>query len=150
VLTKILDLLKPRQNELSKEDESKELLISSIALLLEVAKSDNSISQEELEQIALLASKQFEISNEEQDELVGIAKNVVRDSTSLYQYTTIINDNYSQEKKQQLIYSMWCVAFADGRIDRYEEHLIRKIADLIYVPHVKFIESKHDAQRACQ
>jgi len=40
---------------------------------------------------------------------------------------------------------MWQVAFADDNLDRYEEHLIRKVAELTYVSHQDFIRLKHSS-----
>ena len=66
----------------------------------------------------------------------------VDESTSLYEFTRVINDHYTPQQKQQLIYAMWTVAYADGDIDKYEEHLIRQVAELTYVAHEDYIRAK--------
>jgi len=70
------------------------------------------------------------------------AGNTIATSTSLYPLTRYINDNYNNIEKYQLVLALWDVALEDGRIDKYEDHLIRKIADLIYLPHSEFIRAK--------
>jgi uncharacterized tellurite resistance protein B-like protein len=135
--------------DVSKQDNQSSNLhsidLASLALLIEVAKSDNDISSVELEEIVNLAIKTFGISQVEQETLITQAKEVASNSTSLYEYTSVVNEHYSEQQKYQLILAMWRVAYADTQIDRYEEHLIRKIADLIYVPHVHFMKAKHTA-----
>ncbi|WP_250657918.1 TerB family tellurite resistance protein [Alkalimarinus coralli] len=129
------------------EENEKQIELACIALLIELAKVDQSIDESELRIIRELANKQFEIDNGKIDEIIALAREESEQSTSLYQFTDLVNTNYSDEMKYQLILSMWKVAFADGELDKYEEHLIRKISDLIYVPHVKFMEAKFDAQK---
>jgi len=140
--------------EVTKQDKpdsnSHDILLASLALLVEVAKSDHDIEHIEQQEIIAHAVKTFGIAQEDQDALITQAEEVVNSSTSLYEYTSVINEKYSESQKYQLIYAMWRVAFSDGRIDRYEEHLIRKVADLIYIPHVKFIQAKHQASELKQ
>ena len=68
------------------------------------------------------------------------------ESTSLYEFTRVINDNYTPQQKLQLISAMWVVAYADGNLDKYEEHLIRRVAELTYVAHEDYIRAKLRAQ----
>ena len=77
-----------------------------------------------------------------------MAESEVEESVSLHQFTRLVNDNYNPEQKLALIESMWKVAFADGELDKYEDYLIRKVADLIYVSHSEFIRCKLKAQSA--
>lgn len=125
--------------------DAQETLIASIALLVEVAKSDHDVDQQEIQQIIGLAGSQFGVDKAQQEQLLKLAKDLSKQATSLYEYTSLVNEQYNEDEKYALILAMWHVAFADGRIDRYEEHLIRRVADLIYVPHLKFIEAKHQA-----
>ena len=74
--------------------------------------------------------------------LMEQASDKADEATSLYEFTRLINDHFLEEEKQQLIHNMWVVAWADGDIDKYEEHLIRRVAELIYVSHQDFIRSK--------
>ena len=64
------------------------------------------------------------------------------EATSLYEFTRVINDHYTPAQKLALIDLMWKVAYADSNLDKYEEHLIRRVAELTYVPHQDYIRSK--------
>ena len=68
------------------------------------------------------------------------------EAISLYEFTRVINDHYSAEQKLRLIDAMWSVAYADNDLDKYEEHLIRQVAELTYVPHSDYIQSKLSAR----
>ena len=77
--------------------------------------------------------------------MIEQASDRVDESTSLYEFTRVINDHYSAEQKLQLVSCMWQVAYADGNLDKYEEHLIRRVAELTYVPHQDYIRVKLEA-----
>jgi len=130
----------------SEESRQHRLHVAAAALLIETARAD--FTQDGVEQVALeqLLSGALQLSREEVHALVEQATNRVDESTSLYEFTRVINDHYSARHKLQLISAMWTVAFADGKLDKYEEALIRQVAELTYVPHQDYIRSKLDAQ----
>lgn len=123
------------------------LHLAAAALLIETARAD--FSQDETEQLALekLLVQSLKLEKLEVRELLAVASNRVDEATSLYEFTRVINDHYSAKQKIQLIDAMWCVAYADGNLDKYEEHLIRQVAELTYVPHQDYIRSKLEAEK---
>ena len=133
----------PKETETRSPDE--EIRVASLALLIEVSKSDHQVDDSEQDKIISIAASLFGLDSSSQNSLLELAKQAADNSTSLYEYTSLINEHYSEKEKYTLILSMWQVAMADESIDRYEEHLIRRVADLIYVPHVQFIEAKINA-----
>lgn len=143
MIKKLLDLIIPSQNDSKEIDNKKHIHVCCLALLIEVAKSDAEFSEVELKKIRSMAYEQFSLPISE--DAFDLAKNVSEDSTSVFEFTSVINEHYSSDEKFHLILAMWRVAYADGEIDKYEEHLIRKVSDLIYLPHVKFMETKHIA-----
>lgn len=116
--------------------------VACLALLIELGKADQSLDSEELEKIMLYGKNSLALSDETLSLLLEQAKLQAKDATSLYEFTSVVNETFDQDGKFELIKNMWLVAFADGRIDRYEEHVIRRVADLIYVDHARFIEAK--------
>ena len=118
---------------------------AAAALLVEVARADFEQDEFEEQTMAALLATTLQIAPENVALLIENAGDAVESSTSLYEFTREINDHFSYAQKCDLIESMWLVAFADGRIDKYEEHLIRRVADLIYVSHEDFIRRKHQA-----
>ncbi len=136
-----------------KSEESKKPLIDDktsikacVALLLETSMADEVLEESELSTLKETLIKDFNISEEEITELIEISKQNVDDSTSLYEFTRDINDNFDSSERIKLIESMWKIAYADGNIDKYEEHIIRKVSSLIYVAHSDFIQAKLNAK----
>ena len=117
-----------------------------IALLLETSMADDILDESELIALKNTLLSDFQINENEIDELINLAKENVEDSTSLYEFTRDINDNFDSAERVKLIESMWKIAYADGNIDKYEEHIIRKVANLIYVAHSDFIKAKLSAK----
>lgn len=75
--------------------------------------------------------------------LLELARREQKQATSLYQFTRLVNDQCTYEDKFELIRAMWNVARADGHIDKYEDYMIRKVSELIYLSHSDFIRAKH-------
>ena len=121
------------------------LKLTTAALLIEVSRADFDMGAAEKARIIDTLRSTFGLSAVELDSLVKLAEEEVQQSTSLYQFTRLVNDFYDYDQKLSLISAMWQVAFADNNLDRYEEHLIRKVADLTYVTHQDFIRLKHSA-----
>ena len=117
-----------------------------IALLLETSMADEVLDESELMALKNTLQKDFQINEDEIDELINLAKENVEDSNSLYEFTRDINDNLDAAERVKLIESMWKIAYADGNIDKYEEHIIRKVSNLIYVAHSDFIKAKLSAK----
>jgi uncharacterized tellurite resistance protein B-like protein len=72
-----------------------------------------------------------------------LAEQQRKQATDYFQFTSLINKEYSLEQKVRLIESLWKIAFIDGVLDMNEEYLVRKIADLLHVPHTAFIMAKN-------
>jgi len=136
------------QTEVSKDLtlDDKTSTKACIALLLETSMADEVLDESELMALKSTLHKDFQINEDEIDELIYLAKENVKDSTSLYEFTRDINDNFDAAERVKLIESMWKIAYADGNIDKYEEHIIRKVSNLIYVAHSDFIKAKLSAK----
>ncbi|VAW73221.1 hypothetical protein MNBD_GAMMA14-754 [hydrothermal vent metagenome] len=124
------------------------LHLATAALLFEMQRADFEEQEEERNVLERVLRDTFALSKEETRELSRLAQRESEDSVSLHQFTRLINQQFSPEEKVRVVEMLWQVAFADGRIDRYEEALLRKIAGLIYVPHREFIQARHRVQNA--
>jgi uncharacterized tellurite resistance protein B-like protein len=141
---KALFQVSDRETEQSSEHR---MQLAAAALLIETARADFTQSGEEEKALEDLLSRALKLDRYEVRELIKLATNRVDESTSLYEFTREINDHYSPAQKLSLITAMWKVAYTDGRLDKYEEHLIRQVAELTYVPHEEYIRSKLAAKR---
>ena len=120
-----------------------DMTLATCVLLIEVSKSDDTFDEQENNKIISILKDKFNLDDSQIDILLEIADNKNQEMISLYDWTSKINEVYEYNEKKALIRALWDVAFADGRIDKYEDHTIRKIADLIYVKHEDFMKAKH-------
>ena len=129
-------------------DERHSIELATAALLVEVVRLGGEIKPKEREAAQRAVRGRFGLSGEEADTLLALAEEEAREATDHYQFTSLINKTFSQEQKQQVIELMWQIAYADGELSAYEQHVIRKIADLLYVPHRAYIAAKLRARDA--
>ena len=126
----------------SGDDEANALQLATATLLTEVARADDCITAGERRDIRRLMEKHFGLSPDVTRKITTSAESEARQATSLYPFTRLINRVCSPDEKVRIIGMLWCVTCSDGRVDKYEEHLVRKIAELLYVPHREFIRTK--------
>lgn len=124
-------------------EAQRHLRVATAALLIEMMNADFECTEEERRSIMSLLRDRFDLSSAEVDEIFSLAKQQVENAVSHYQFTSLIKDGFDYEQRVQLIELLWRVAYADATLQKYEEALVRKIADLIYVKHVDFIAAKH-------
>ena len=118
------------------------LKLATAALLIEMMRADFQSSEVERTAIISALKSKFRLGTEETEALISLAEEEVTRSSSSYGFTTLINKGFSYEQKVKVIELMWSVAFADGKVDKHEEHIVRRIAGLIYVEHRDFIAAK--------
>ena len=147
MLKKISNIFKKKVTETPYEESLSSISKACSSLLIEVALSDKDFDEEEITSMKEILKNTHGISDETINELVSNAKQTVDESTSLYSYTREVNDNFSYDDKLLLLQSLWDIAYADGNVDKYEEHLIRKISDLIYISHSDFIKAKLERKK---
>ena len=125
------------------ESPEEKLQLATVALFLEMMQMDDRVEVKEQNIILSLINQNFSITTEQSTSLLQLAEQQRTQATDYYQFTSLINKEYSQEQKVRLIESLWKIAFIDGILDIQEEYLVRKIADLLYVPHSAFIMAKN-------
>ena len=125
-----------------------QIAVAATALMVQLARVDSNQDDRELETIVECAVRAHEVTEAEAREILEDALSHADDATSLYEFTGKLNDYLDQNDKQRLLESIWSVALADGRIDRYEEHLIRRIADLLHLNHREYMQARHRAEDA--
>jgi uncharacterized tellurite resistance protein B-like protein len=118
------------------------LNLAVAALLVEVLRADYDVAPEERHQVVQSIGKLLNLGDAESAALMELAERQIDQSHDLYQFTSMINQSYSAAEKERLVEHLWRVARADQTIHKYEEHLIRRIADLLHVAHASFIAAK--------
>ena len=120
--------------------------LATAALLIEVMVIDGDLDDQEMQSIAGTLSNMLDLTEEQINQLIELSKEEVAEATSLYQFTKEINEHFDIDKKLSLMTSMWRVAFADGHLDKHEENIIRRVADLLHIRHSEYIRCKANAR----
>ena len=144
MINKIKDLItKFNTKEETTEESSSNLLDNACAaLLVEIAFADKDFDETEKTSLKQSLIETYALDESDIEEIIKDAEETVSESTSLYGYTRVVNDEFEYEDKLSLLKNLWKVAYADGNLDKYEEHLIRKISDLIHISHTDYINIK--------
>ena len=122
------------------------LRLASAALLVEVATVDNCFDEREASTLKAVLRDEYSITQEESEALMALAKSAQENATSMYQFTQLVDQRLEYKDKCFLLVHMWRIAYADGNLDKYEEYIIRKTADLLHINHSDFILAKHKAR----
>jgi len=123
-----------------------DIKLASVVLLVEVMMADHHIDEKEKEQLLSSTKELLETDTAEGVELINQAISQHDELVSLFDLTRIINQHFAQDRKIELLNHMWRVAYSDRQWDKYEEYLIRKVADLLYISHQDFIHARLQVQ----
>ncbi len=129
-------------------DATQAIRLATAALLVEVARLDRDIDASERAALLRAVREKFGLGAGEAEALMGLAEEQARAATDYYQFTSLINRHFSQAQRQQVVELMWQVAYADAELSAHEQHVVRKVADLLYVPHGAYIAAKLRARDA--
>ena len=122
------------------ESSEHALQLATAALMLEMSRMDDDMDASERQVIHQNVRERFDLSAAEADELVALAGEEAQQATDYHQFTSLIHEHFSPAQKIQVIEQLWRVA---SQLDKHEEYMMRKIADLLYVSHRDFIAAKH-------
>ena len=129
-------------------DRESALRLATAVLMVEVARADHVFEMSELERLLALLESHFELSPEDADDLVDRANETAEDVAHLHDFTELLHKHLTETEKARIVGLLWQVAYADGRLDKYEDSLVLKISDLLYVGRGRVMRLKHDAQLA--
>jgi uncharacterized tellurite resistance protein B-like protein len=129
-------------------DPGHAIALATAALLLEVVRLDGGVEPREREAALLAVRDKFGLLAQEADTLLALAEAEAREATDYFQFTSLLNQHFSPQQKALVVEHMWRVAYADAELSAWEQHLIRKIADLLYVSHADYVAAKMRAKEA--
>jgi uncharacterized tellurite resistance protein B-like protein len=123
------------------------LHMATAALMVEMLHADEQVTEQEEAKLQQLLKQRFNLDTVEIEALIDLANNEKHEATDYYQFTSLLNEHYSQQQKIDLVEDLWKLAYADHELDKYEEHLLRRLAELLHVPHTDFMRTKHKAMK---
>lgn len=121
---------------------------ATAVLMLDVALADKELAAAELERLQVLAESHFGLGHDEAAELIREARDEAEHLVSLHEFTHLLHNQLSEEEKISVVGMLWQIAYSDGHLDKYENSLVLKISDLLYVSRGRVMRLKHDAKDA--
>ena len=118
---------------------------ATAVLMVDVARADYVFDDTEFDSVLRLIQSHFDLSAEEAAALVNMADEKADDLTSLHEFTQLLHNNLDEQEKARIVGLLWRIAYADGRLDKYEDALVLKISDLLHVSRGKVMQLKHHA-----
>jgi uncharacterized tellurite resistance protein B-like protein len=141
-LKKILLREEPQAPGSEEKDRRERIRIATCAILLEVAKSNDEFSPVEKTTLSSILKERFDLPDEAIPELLEITNKSRKESVDLWEFTNLINENYSKEEKKEILEAAWRLIYADDKLDMYEDHFIHKLAKLLRLEHRDLIAAK--------
>ena len=144
-LKKILNGSQNRQeiiNSSVKPNNEKKIQIAACALLVEIGKADSNFTNEERKKIISIMKNTFNVEEDYVNELIELSEKNFDENESIYEYTTIINNNFTNNEKFELLKNIWRLIYTDENLSRYEEHLVKMIGTLLNIEYSNIIGAK--------
>jgi uncharacterized tellurite resistance protein B-like protein len=129
-------------------DDERTLQLATAVLLVEVMRADPATTDAERQAVLAALRRKFALADDELAQLVELAQAKARGANDFFAFTSSLNDRFDHPQKVRMIEFMWQVAYADGRLDENEHHLISKVAGLLHVTHGEYIAAKLHAKQA--
>ena len=126
-------------------EREKALRLATAVLMVDVARADYVFDETEFDSVLQLIQTHFDLDPEQAAELVNEAGDVAEDLVTMQHFTRRLHENLTEGEKARIVEMLWRVAYADGRLDKYENSLVLKISDLLYVNRARVMRLKHDA-----
>ena len=124
------------------------LQVATAALLIEMMRMDNHIADAERATVAEVMRQQFQLDEAEFAAIRELAEQAAHQAHDYYQFTSLINQRCDAAQKIRIVENLWRVAMADGDLEAHELHLMRKLADLLYIGHADYVAAKQRAREA--
>ncbi len=125
-----------------KEGPFNRVQIATCVILLEVAKFDFEFSSIEEETTKAILKNEFSIPEEAVEDLMKVAEEQREESVDLWEFTNVINQNFSREEKLRILEAAWKIIYADEKLDKYEDHYVHVLASLLRLRHADLIDAK--------
>jgi len=130
------------QPEQEKSERFDRIQVATCVILLEVAKFDFDFSTIEKETTKAILKQEFSIPEDSIEDLMKIAEEKREDSVDIWEFTNVINQNFPREEKIKIIEAAWKIIYADDKLDKYEDHYVHVLADLLRLRHDELIDAK--------
>lgn len=142
VVKRFFNKATPKVNEASSQNTEHDIRVATCALLVEMARIDEKFTEAEMNTIVSILKERYGLSPDHADALIAEAERELEKSVDLWQFSSLINKNYSNEEKIEIIETLWRIVYVDEKMDRYEHYLMNKLQNLLRLSHDQLIAAK--------
>jgi uncharacterized tellurite resistance protein B-like protein len=121
--------------------------LATAVLMVDVALVDSRFDETEFDRMLQLVKEHFGLGTQQAAELINAANAKADELVSVHEFTQLLHKHLSDDEKARVVQLLWTIAYADGELDKYEDALVLKISDLLYVSRGRVMRLKHDAQQ---
>lgn len=136
----------PERDDVSEQEREDALRLATAVLMIDVARADHEFDESEFDRILELVRAHFKLDPEAAAQLVVAANERSDEAVSAYEFTQLLHEHLDEDEKARIVALLWQIAYADGRLDKYEDAFVLKISDLLYVSRGRVMRLKHDAR----
>lgn len=149
-LKDLFDAFGPAPSGVPPVRDEHQLQLATAVLLVEVMRSDQTLAPAEQDVVLAALEAKFALARDESERLVELAHGSARVANDCFAFTSRINDAFDMAQKIRIVEFMWQVAYADGVLDAHENHVMRRLADLLHVPHGAYVNAKMRASQQAE
>ena len=151
LFVQLVETISTTETTVVSEDEREAAIrMATAVLMIDVARADHVFEDSEFDRVLKLVERHFGLTPEQAAGLVNSADEKAEEVVSLHEFTQLLHQNLDESEKARIISLLWQIAYADGRLDKYEDSLVLHISDLLHVSRGRVMRLKHDAQVAAQ
>lgn len=142
VVKRFFGKAKAESTEAPRSDSKHDIRVATCALLVEIARIDENFSPEEMNTILAILKEKYGLAPEHADALIAEAERELENSVDLWQFSRLINENYTNDEKIEIIETLWRIVYVDGKMDEHEHYLMNKLKNLLRLSHDQLIAAK--------
>ena len=142
IIKNFFNKITPEKAGAAKKETDHDVRIATCALFLEMAKIDETFTQTEMDKVLTILEEKYGLAPEHASALLEAADEELKGSIDYWHFTNLINKNYSTEEKIDIIQTLWQIVYVDGKMDKYENHLMHTLSNLLRLTHQQLIDAK--------
>jgi uncharacterized tellurite resistance protein B-like protein len=146
LIARVTSAIESTDSESNDLDRETALRMATTVLMIDVARADHVFEDSEFDRVLELVESHFGVTGIEAAELVDVASDKAEHLTSAFEFTQVLHKHLDESEKARIVSLLWQIAYADGRLDKYEDSLVLKISDLLHVSRGRVMRLKHDAE----
>ena len=142
VVKRFLGKVAANGSESKNQQSEHDIRVAVCALFIEMARIDETFNQKELDFVIDILKKKYDLPAENAKAFLDTADKALADSVDLRHFARLINENYSNDEKLEIIEILWQIVYVDGKMDEHEHYLMNKLSNLLRLTHPQLIEAK--------